>query len=44
VRKLFSAIFFPALFLALAISPASASKADDTLHIAVVDWWSTLDP
>jgi peptide/nickel transport system substrate-binding protein len=30
--------------LALATAPVSAGKADDTLRIAVGDWWSTLDP
>jgi peptide/nickel transport system substrate-binding protein len=30
--------------LAIAATPAAAGKADDTLRIAVTDWWSTLDP
>src|SRR6185437_14801672 len=30
--------------LALSTRPAFAGKADDTLHYAVNDWWSTLDP
>src|SRR5579864_685237 len=30
--------------LALAAGPAVAGPADDTLRIAVSDWWSTLDP
>ncbi|HVA12148.1 MAG TPA: ABC transporter substrate-binding protein [Stellaceae bacterium] len=30
--------------LALGVAPASAGKADDTLRVAVTDWWSTLDP
>jgi peptide/nickel transport system substrate-binding protein len=30
--------------LACAAAPASAGKSDDTLTIAVTDWWSTLDP
>jgi peptide/nickel transport system substrate-binding protein len=30
--------------LALWNRPAFAGKADDTLHYAVNDWWSTLDP
>ena len=30
--------------LAVAAPPALANKADDTLRIAVTDWWSTLDP
>ena len=30
--------------LALSGRPAFAGKADDTLRIAVNDWWSTLDP
>jgi peptide/nickel transport system substrate-binding protein len=35
-----------ALLGALALSgrPAFAGKSDDTLHYAVNDWWSTLDP
>jgi len=44
VRKLLAAVFCLAAVVALVIPPASAGKADDTLHIAVVDWWSTLDP
>jgi peptide/nickel transport system substrate-binding protein len=30
--------------LAVLAGPASAAKSDDTLHMAVTDWWSTLDP
>jgi len=30
--------------LLVATGPAAAGKADDTLRIAVSDWWSTLDP
>ncbi len=30
--------------LAVATGPARAGKSDDTLRIAVTDWWSTLDP
>ena len=30
--------------LLLTVPPAAANKADDTLRIAVTDWWSTLDP
>jgi len=44
VRKLLATIFAAAALLALGTAPASAGKADDTLRIAVVDWWSTLDP
>ena len=44
MRNLFAAIFGLAALLALGRAPASAGKADDTLRIAVVDWWSTLDP
>ena len=46
MRKLWAAIFGLATLLALgtAPAPAFAAKADDTLRIAVVDWWSTLDP
>src|ERR1700679_3240273 len=34
------------LACALVLSPggASANKADDTLRVAVTDWWGTLDP
>jgi peptide/nickel transport system substrate-binding protein len=30
--------------LAALAAPASAAKSDDTLRMAVTDWWSTLDP
>jgi peptide/nickel transport system substrate-binding protein len=30
--------------LAFGATPAAANKADDTLRVAVHDWWSTLDP
>ncbi|MDB5406748.1 MAG: hypothetical protein JWL84_1660 [Rhodospirillales bacterium] len=30
--------------LAVLAGPASAAKSDDTLRMAVTDWWSTLDP
>ena len=30
--------------LALSMGSARAGKSDDTLRIAVTDWWSTLDP
>jgi peptide/nickel transport system substrate-binding protein len=43
LRKVLTAILGAAL-LAFASAPAWASKADDTLRIAVIDWWSTLDP
>src|SRR5579862_3147837 len=32
------------LSLLLIAGPAAAGKSDDTLRIAVTDWWSTLDP
>ena len=44
MRKILAAIFGAAALLALGTAPALASKADDTLRIAVIDWWSTLDP
>lgn len=33
-----------AALMVLAVPPAHAGKSDDTLRIAVNDWWSTLDP
>src|SRR5476651_2209276 len=30
--------------LAVLAGPATAAKSDDTLRMAVTDWWSTLDP
>ncbi len=30
--------------LAIGVAPAAAKKANDTLTVAVHDWWSTLDP
>ncbi len=44
MRKLWAGILGLATLFALGTAPASAGKADDTLRIAVVDWWSTLDP
>ncbi|HEY1502859.1 MAG TPA: ABC transporter substrate-binding protein [Stellaceae bacterium] len=44
MRKLVAAIFGVVASLAFAAGPAAAARADDTLRIAVVDWWSTLDP
>ena len=44
VLKLWTGLLWLAAVLALGTAPASAGKADDTLHIAVTDWWSTLDP
>jgi peptide/nickel transport system substrate-binding protein len=40
---LMRALIFGLLSL-LATGPATAGKSDDTLRIAVTDWWSTLDP
>jgi len=44
MRMLWAGILGLAGLLALGAAPATAGKADDTLRIAVVDWWSTLDP
>jgi peptide/nickel transport system substrate-binding protein len=45
LRQIWAGIFgLATVLLALGAAPASADKADDTLRIAVVDWWSTLDP
>ena len=44
MRKLWAGILGLAALLPLGTTPASAAKADDTLRIAVVDWWSTLYP
>ncbi|HWE71998.1 MAG TPA: ABC transporter substrate-binding protein [Stellaceae bacterium] len=44
MQKLWTGILGLAALLALGITPAAAGKPDDTLRIAVVDWWSTLDP
>jgi peptide/nickel transport system substrate-binding protein len=44
MRKLLAAILGMLGALTVAAGPATAGKADDTLRIAVTDWWSTLDP
>ena len=44
MQKLWTGILGLGAFLALGAMPASAGKSDDTLRVAVVDWWSTLDP
>ncbi len=42
-RRLVSRLAFLGAMV-LAAGPAAAGEADDTLRIAVSDWWSTLDP
>ena len=44
MRKIVTGILGLLAIIALGASPAMASKADDTLRVAVHDWWSTLDP
>ncbi len=44
MSKLLAGILGIIAACAMAVPPASANKADDTLRIAVTDWWSTLDP
>ena len=44
MRRLVTAILGLLGAVAIAATPAAAGKADDTLRIAVTDWWSTLDP
>jgi peptide/nickel transport system substrate-binding protein len=44
VQKIWAGFFGLMALLALGDAPALAEKADDTLRIAVGDWWSTLDP
>jgi peptide/nickel transport system substrate-binding protein len=44
VRKIFAGILGLAVVLSLGTTPASANRANDTLTVAVHDWWSTLDP
>src|ERR1043166_1065256 len=44
ISKLAASILGAAALLALSGGAASAGKADDTLRIAVTDWWSTVDP
>ena len=44
VLKLWAGLLGLVAVLGLATAPALAGKADDTLRIAVTDWWSTLDP
>jgi len=44
VRRFLAGICGFVAVLALGALPASANKANDTLTVAVHDWWSTLDP
>ncbi len=44
MQTIWARILGLAVLLALGTTQASAGKADDTLRIAVGDWWSTLDP
>ena len=44
MRKILSGILGAAALLALGAGPAWANRANDTLTVAVHDWWSTLDP
>jgi peptide/nickel transport system substrate-binding protein len=44
VQKIWAGILALVAVLAIGASPAAASKANDTLTVAVHDWWSTLDP
>jgi peptide/nickel transport system substrate-binding protein len=44
VQKIWAGILALVAVLAIGASLAAASKANDTLTVAVHDWWSTLDP
>src|SRR5215475_7745833 len=44
MQRLVAGILIALAALAAPVGPVSAGKADDTLRIAVTDWWSTLDP
>jgi peptide/nickel transport system substrate-binding protein len=44
VQKIWAGILGLVAVLAIGASPAAANKANDTLTVAVHDWWSTLDP
>jgi peptide/nickel transport system substrate-binding protein len=44
VRKIWAGILGLVAVLAIGASPVAANKANDTLTVAVHDWWSTLDP
>lgn len=44
MRRILPGILGCLILLVIPIVPARANKADDTLRIAVTDWWSTLDP
>ena len=44
MQKIWAGILALVAVLAIGASPAAANKANDTLTIAVHDWWSTLDP
>ena len=44
MRKIWAGILGLVAVLAIGASPVAANKANDTLTVAVHDWWSTLDP
>ena len=44
MAKIFAAILGVCATVAVAAPPAYAQKSQDTLRMAVTDWWSTLDP
>ena len=44
MTKRWAALIAALAVLLCAAGPASAGKSDDTLRVAVTDWWSTLDP
>ena len=44
MRKILNGVLGAAALLLFGMSPALANKANDTLTVAVHDWWSTLDP
>jgi peptide/nickel transport system substrate-binding protein len=44
MKKTIAGILGATVALALSVEPVAAQKAQDTLRMAVTDWWSTLDP
>src|SRR5215469_7406421 len=44
MRRFYVGMLIALTVLASSASGAVAGKADNTLRIAVTDWWSTLDP
>ena len=44
MAKIFAAILGVCATVAVAAPTAHAQKSQDTLRMAVTDWWSTLDP